>query len=320
MRLYLLGSPIVMGNDIAISEEEYKLQVRETMLLLWNSYKFFVLYAVEHGWKPNTKRSQTQNVLDKWVLARIKETVRLVTIHMDSYETPQSVRLIKDFINDLSSWYIRRSRERFALKNSEAFETLYEVFLLLTKIMAPISPFISEEIYRNLTGDESVHLTYWPEQPEVLSTDEKNLLIQMDTARKLCEKVHAIRKSEGIKVRQPLSLLTITGVAFEPQFKEGLETLLKDELNVKNISYKNGESLSVELDTKLTDSLKAEGEAREIIRAVQNLRKQKCCALTDAIIIKAPAFPEEFKEYILQKTLASDIKKADTLDIELVKK
>src|SRR3989344_1158280 len=124
LRLYLLGSPVMMGGDILISEEEYRNQVKDTLLILWNSYKYFVIYANQHEWQKSAK-SKSTHILDQWIQVRLQETDLNVTRYLDSYNTPHAVRELNLFIQDLSTWYIRRSRDRFAAGDADALTTLY---------------------------------------------------------------------------------------------------------------------------------------------------------------------------------------------------
>jgi isoleucyl-tRNA synthetase len=181
--------------------------------------------------------------------------------------------------------------------------------------LAPFTPFIAEEIYRNLTGEESVHLSDWPS----VGTIDTKLHEDMALARKICEAGHAVRKEKGIKVRQPLrnAKCQVQNVRLD----EELLRLIRDELNVKKVEWVQGkESLpQVELDTTLTDELKDEGEARELVRNVQELRKQTGCALDEKITIVATSWPKNFTDYIKKETLAKELKKGDNLEVKRLK-
>ncbi|MEM4270849.1 MAG: DUF5915 domain-containing protein, partial [Candidatus Pacearchaeota archaeon] len=178
--------------------------------------------------------------------------------------------------------------------------------------VAPIMPFISEEIYRNLTGDESVHLTNWPEINESLINSK--LEKEMGVVRKIVELGHAKRKEAGIKVRQPLSHLKIKNLEFE--INDELIDLIKDEINVKNVLQATGKGeLNIELDTKITDELKKEGEAREIVRKIQEERKKIGTRLNEKINLIIDRWPVEFEEYIKKNALVDQIKKGDSFSI-----
>ena len=314
LRLYLLGSPVMMGNDILISEEEYRNQVKDTLLILWNTYKYFVLYAQQFGFSSSDAYS-TAHKVDEWILIRLRQTGLSVTNSLDMYNTPDAIRTINLFIQDLSTWYIRRSRERFASGDKNALHTLYEVLISLAQLSAPLIPFVSEEIYRNVTGNESVHLSDYPPF-ESLSKHDRITLECMHIAREIASLGNAQRKEAGISIRQPLSRLTV--------YREGArlleyEAIIKDELNVKDIVWNTDKKLAgdgiVRLDTTITSELKAEGDARILIRQIQMLRKRQGLKLSDRIVITAPSWPKKFEQYILQKTLADNIVPGEAITI-----
>ncbi|MBI4129730.1 isoleucine--tRNA ligase [Candidatus Roizmanbacteria bacterium] len=314
LRLYLLGSPVMMGNDILISEEEYRNQVKDTLLILWNSYKYFVLYANQHKWQAK-KRTPSENILDKWILTRLDEVGRNMTRYLDSYDTPHTVHELNICIQDLSTWYIRRSRDRFATGEKNALATLHACLSILCRLSSPLAPFITEAMYRNLTGEESVHLVDYPTYGKSAHEQSNNAVIldTMKLVREIVSLGNSQRKDHHLSIRQPLSEVTIDG--FEKLDNE-YEQIIKDELNVKSISWKTSKTKSVELNTTITEELKAEGDARNFIRTIQNLRKKQRLHLTDKIIIHAPNWPETFVSEIKEKTLATAIRRADMLRIE----
>lgn len=325
LRLYLLGSPVMMGGDILISEEEYRNQVKDKLLILWNSYKYFVLYANQHGWKPGNQ-AQSDNILDLWILIRLKETGLLITKFLDSYDTPGAVRHTHALIQDVSTWYIRRSRDRFASGDTSALSTLHSVLILLSRIAAPIAPFVTEEIYRNLTGEESVHLTSYPVFKAAGAADEKKLGT-MRIVREISSLGNAKRKEAQISIRQPLSDLTVTGsglfpVALSQSEWEQYEQLIKEELNVKRINWKKSEEeklpISVELDTTITPDLKAEGDARNLIRKIQGMRKKEGMKLDEPVVVYAPSWPASFESQIKKKTQAVELKKGPELSVKRI--
>lgn len=299
LRFYLLGSPVMHGEDIRISEEEYKSQVRSFLLILWNVYSFFVTYANLHEWK----KCESTQILDLWILARLEKTNSQITIALDSYDTPEAVTKIKNFVDDLSTWYIRRSRNRMT---SEFFSTCYEVLITLSKILAPFTPFIAEEMYKNLMNNKSVHLASWPNLK--IKTQNSKLIEEMQLVRKICELGHAQRKLNNLKVRQPLAKITIN-----KEFSEELTQLIKDELNVKEVKFEKSE---LELDTNLTPELINEGKARDLIRDIQEARKAAGTALDEKVTVCLPEWPKDFEEYIKKETLAVKLVKGDILRVE----
>jgi isoleucyl-tRNA synthetase len=192
------------------------------------------------------------------------------------------------------------------------YATGYEVLVTLAKILAPFTPFLAEEIFKNLSEEESVHLQDWPVTKENLIDNE--LEEKMEFVREVCVRGHAKRKEEGIKVRQPLRKVEIRNWKLE--IGEEFLNLIKEELNVKEvvITKKEGE-LTVSLDTTITAELKEEGEAREIIRQIQELRKQSGCGLTDYIEAGLPSWPKAFEEEIKRKTLAKTLYISEKMEI-----
>ncbi len=320
LRLYLMGSPIMTGQDIVISETEWQEQLKTSLMMLWNSYKFFVNYATLDNWEPKLEHSHIPTKLDLWILSRLNETVFELDQQLGTYQLPKAVAVIKPFISDLSTWYIRRSRDRVGptaqdLDDREvAYTTMRTVFEVLTQAMAPITPFMSEYLYRHLTGEESVHLTDWPQvsTPEVIDHD---LIIQMVEVRKVVEMGHAFRKTNAIAVKQPLASLTVKGGSHEITTDEELIQLIKDELNVEKVEFVSAETLSVDFDTKLTDRLIKKGQAREIVRAIQEARKTAGCRLDEVVAVTLPDWPVEFEKDIKQQTLVNQINRGDQINI-----
>ena len=293
---------------------------RRFHLMLWNIYNFFVVYANIDKWERKTQNEKRNtNVLDRWILSRLNHLIQLATQSLENFDAFTASQAIEDFVNDLSTWYVRRSRNRVGLtapngedKNA-CYQTLYEVLVTLTKILAPFTPFLAEEIYKNLTGEESVHLEDWP-QAETGKIDE-SLEEKMALVRKICELGHAARKEAEIKVRQPLSSAKCK--VQSAKLEEELLRLIKDELNVKEVVWEKKvvKEPEVKLETKLTPQLKAEGEAREIVRQIQDLRKNQGCRLDEKIIVTLPSWPQEFEVEIKRQTLTKKLIKGKQLKI-----
>ncbi|MBI2334913.1 isoleucine--tRNA ligase [Candidatus Daviesbacteria bacterium] len=277
---------------------------RRFYLILWNCYKFFVDYANLANFTSKESRPtlEVSNVLDKWILARLNEVIFLVNDKLEKYDASSASRAIEDFVvADLSTWYIRRSRGRDA-----ALNVLYEVLVTLSKLLAPFTPFIAEEMYKNLTGDESVHLTDYPLGDQNLL--DEDLVNDMQAVRAVAELAHATRKEAGIKLRQPLSSLKYT---LAKKLDEKLEEILKNEVNVKEIKFEKSSTKEskVELNTKITQELKEEGEARELIRMIQQARKDQNLTLVDKTKITAPSWPKKFEKEILRSSASLSIQK-----------
>lgn len=320
--LYLTANP---GEDLRFGYNLGNEVKRRFLLILWNSYKFFIDYATLAGWNPkeNHLLEDNKTLLDRWILARLNELVAAVNTGLEKYDAASSSRAIEDFVvNDLSTWYIRRSRDRVgpaADKEDEKvfLSTTHQSLLTLSKLLAPFMPFMAEAIYRNLTREESVHLTDYPQTDKSL-LDER-LVSQMLLVRKLVEVGHAKRKEAGIKLRQPLGHFTYY---LPEKLSEDLEKVVMEELNVKEIEYVRSsiEEIKGEMDTKITLELQEEGEARELARQIQNLRKESGLTLKDRIKIISPKVPknEELVSIVLRQTNASEIIHGEKLSIEVV--
>jgi isoleucyl-tRNA synthetase len=284
LRLYLMGSPTMAGEDMNIFEEGIRDQLRSVLLLLWNCYSFFTTFASLPGFDPDTVSiDQPRDALDRWILSRANRFLKNFTDCLDDYRIPDAVRLLPEFLDNLSRWYIRRSRHRFKAGDSLALKTLYRVLVLLIKTTAPLIPFVTEKIYQDLVGDkESVHLEDWPKVDEEYLDD--NLEEKMALVRQICSLGHAARKRAGIKIRQPLSKLKVKSEKLKALDNE-LLVLIKEELNVKEVVFDSTIENEVELETALTVELAEEGRAREFIRLIQAERKKLGLKPSDKIII-----------------------------------
>lgn len=326
LRLYLMGSPVMKGEDILISEEQYRNQIRGILLILWNVYNFFVTYANIDGWS-KSKNTKSKNVLDQWIISLLNQLINGVTEDLEKYDTVSPIVKLQKFIDNFSRWYIRRSRSRVGLsvKNSSDknafYTTCYQVLVTLCHLLAPFTPFIAEYIYKNLTDKESVHLSDWPQGVKELINSA--LEEQMDTARKIVETVHAERKRFNIKLRQPLE-----GFLYDipKQLSKEIELLMAEETNVENVRYLPAqageptgsklETLFISLKTDLTPDLIAKGQAREIIRQIQKERKKLGFKPDDMITATIPNYPKEYEDLIKKKVMAKDINQGDILSIK----
>jgi isoleucyl-tRNA synthetase len=188
------------------------------------------------------------------------------------------------------------------------------VLKTLSQLMAPIAPFVAEEIYRNLTDNESVHLSGYPKFEE-LSDLHKEILSNMKLVRDIVSHGNAVRKEKQLSIRQPLSEVVVEGFS---SLSREFEQIIQEELNVKAVSWKKSDTQLVTLNTELTQELKDEGEARNLIRQIQALRKKEGLQLSDHIVVSVPIWPKSFEATIKEKTLAIEIRTGDTLSIELV--
>ncbi|MBI4058692.1 isoleucine--tRNA ligase [Candidatus Microgenomates bacterium] len=291
---------------------------RSFHLPLWNVYNFFVTYATFDAWKPslmsNAKWPMSNNILDKWILARLKEVVKINTEGLEKYEVATGAIAIENFVQDLSNWYIRRSRDRVGpsstnINDKENFyQTTYFVLVTLCRLLAPLLPFMSEAIFTKLTSRESVHLEDWPEVAE-LESREQIILDEMKQVREAVEAGHAARKANQIRVRQPLSRATVAAPTKSPS--ASFLELLAEELNVKEVVWKKKrvDKITVSLNTKISPQLLAEGQARELVRLIQEERKRLSLGLTDKIVVTMPGLPKDIKliNWIKAKTMAVDL-------------
>lgn len=324
LRLYMMGSPVMKGEDMNFYEEgvadNYKF-----LLVLWNSYKYFIDYAVTFNLDSNefeiNKKSNELTILDKWILSKLTLLISSTRESLDNYDVVSAVKGIKEFItNDFSTWYIRLSRSRVSNSENETdrnvcLSVMNHVLCTYSRIAAPIIPFITEEMYRNLTAEESVHLADYPKADESLL--DNALLADMILVREIVEKGHSIRKESSLKLRQPLLLITYIT---QKKLSGELEQIIAEELNVKKVEHEKSSKKEVEvkLDTNITPELEAEGNARELIRNIQKMRKEQGLVLTDKIKITVSEWPVDFEESILKMTNAEIIEKGDDLVISKI--
>ncbi|PLX21348.1 isoleucine--tRNA ligase [Candidatus Parcubacteria bacterium] len=317
LRYYLLSSSVMLAENFNFMEAGVKEALRKNNMILWNVYKFYELYA------DDLKQDglDSKNILDQWIVSRLNELIKEVSTEMDAYNLPKSVRPIEAFIDDLSTWYLRRSRDRFKSENEgdkqSALATMKYVLTELSKVMAPFMPFLAETLWQKMTGnnfsdkEKSVHLEAWPEAGEI---DDK-LVNEMNEVRKIVELGLAKRDEVGIRVRQPLSEIRIQNFELPNKY----EDLVLDELNVKKVSSKKGSgNIEVELDTEISEELKLEGAKREVVRFVNALRKKANLSIGDRAGLywqsESKFLEKVFKTFlkdIKKETLCDDLEKGD---------
>lgn len=310
LRLYMMGSVVMQAEDMSFRDEEYKEQHNRVINIFWNCLTFFKMYNDKNA--DLTKNfSVKTNILDRWIISRLNQSVTEITQAMENYDTVTASRGIKPFVDDFSTWYVRRSRDRFKSEDlqdkKDAMETTRFVLLTFSKLFAPIMPFLAESVYKELRAEadpESVHLCSWPEAGEV----ESQVLVDMAKVREIVSAALEKRNTAGIKVRQPLNNLKIKKQKSE--LSEEYIGLIKDEVNVKNVVFDDLISDEVELDTTITEDLKKEGQMREFVRAVQDLRKQKGLEPSDTIRLLVETDPEG-RAFI--ESLSAEIKKPTNL-------
>jgi isoleucyl-tRNA synthetase len=304
LRFLLLSSPLLNGEDFALQDKEVG-DVARKLGMIWNMYDFFTMYAEVDGWEFDGDLSDPSesltNPLDQWIISRLHQLNQEIEKHMDTYDIPNAMSPILPFIEDASNWYVRRSRRRFwksgdDTDKNDAYRTLHYVLVHLSQVMAPFTPFLAEELYQKLTGGESVHLLDWPVAGHV----NELVLQDMETVREYVNLGLSIRAKERLKVRQPLASVTVPSLGQFVNF----EDILTEELNVKAV--KQGEELA--LDLEVTPGLKREGLMREVIRHVQNARKQAGLNVDDRIVLHLQTTDTELQKAITQheKTIAAE--------------
>ncbi len=368
LRWYLIGSPILRGNDLRIATDgsDVREVVRQTLNPLWSAYSFFTLYANADGYQARYRTDST-NVLDRYILAKTRNLVEQTSHALDAYELADATAIVQDYLDALTNWYIRRSRERFwntsddagqGTVDTDALDTLYSVLTTVARVVAPLLPFLAEEIWTGLTDDDSVHLQTWPEADTLPVDDE--LVQAMDKLRDAASAALSLRDSRGLRIRQPLKRAVLAGD--NVQGLAELQALLADEINVKAVEFSDdvdafgsfrlqpngrvlgprlggdvqkiiaaakagewamndddtvtvnghvlkddeftlalvpsdgvaaaalpGNSTVIALDTEITPELEAEGFARDLVRAIQQERKERDLNVTDRIQLSLSA-------------------------------
>lgn len=265
IRYYMINSPIVRGEDFAFSEKGVDEVYKKVILRLQNVVALYQMYADENV----EAKSDSKNVLDQWMIARLNEVVGEVTKGLDNYELDKATRPFDLLVDDLSTWYVRRSRERFKgedeVDKQAALATTKYVLLELSKLLAPVMPFLAERIYRDLGGEkESVHLETWPQVEKV----NEDVIVEMQLVREVVTLGLEARAKAKIKVRQPLNSLIIKSNII-PEFRY----LIEEEVNVKKVSVGENPVEAATLDINITPELEEEGKMRDLLREVQDLRK-----------------------------------------------
>ncbi|GAB4053900.1 isoleucine--tRNA ligase [Catellatospora paridis] len=380
MRWMLMSSPVLRGGDMAVNESGIRDSVRQVLLPLWNVYYFFTLYANAAG---HTARPRTDSthVLDRYVLAKTRELVETTTQQLDAYDLSAACAGVRTYLDALTNWYVRRSRDRFWAGDADAFDTLYTVLETVARVVAPLAPLTAEEIWRGLTGQRSAHLADWPDAATLPA--DHDLVATMDRVREVCSAALSLRKAKGLRVRLPLSSLTVATP--DASALRDFAALIADEVNVKSVELSDdltghceqvltvvprvlgprvggsvqqvikavktgewslvdgapvaagvtlqegeyelklvaadaehsaalpGDAGVVVLDTAVTPALEAEGLARDVVRVVQQARREADLAITDRIALTVQASAEvaaavrEHQAFLAAETLADSV-------------
>ncbi|MFD0820010.1 isoleucine--tRNA ligase, partial [Micromonospora zhanjiangensis] len=242
MRWTLMASPVLRGGDVVVSESAIRDSVRQVLLPLWNVWYFFSLYANAEGYKAK-RTTDAESIgggaaaapalLDRYVLAKTRELVDTTQAQLDAYDISGACGTVRSYLDALTNWYVRRSRDRFWSGDRDAFDTLYTVLETVCRVVAPLAPLTVEEIWRGLTGERSVHLTDWPEAAEFPA--DHDLVAAMDATREVCSVALSLRKAKGLRVRLPLARLVVASPA-AGQLRPFTD-LVADEVNVKRVEF-----------------------------------------------------------------------------------
>ena len=310
VRWYFYTSTQV-GENYRTGDAALRETVQQFFIPLWNCFSFFVTYARLDRFDPTREQVPLaqRHVLDRWLMSRLNNLVASVNTGLDSYDAVEPARRIQRFVDDLSNWYIRRSRRRFWKSQSDvdklaAYQTLYEALRTVAGLMAPFAPFTADAIHRNLCDGRSVHLADFP---ETVGAEDAEVEAQMARARQGVEAGLAARDAARLKVRQPLASIALPG----DELPEEIVAIIRDELNVKNVTFGAAE---VRLDTEITEPLKLEGLAREIVRVIQDRRKRLGFNVEDRIDTRYDADGmlvraiERHADYIKSETLSVTLK------------
>ena len=389
MRWFLMASSILRGGNLVVNEPSISGAVRQAILPLWNSYYFFALYANAESYQAKAA-ADSEHVLDRYVLAKTRGTVEEIGALLDEYNVPQACQVLREYLEGLTNWYIRRSRDRFWAGDKAALDTLWTVLEAICRAAAPLLPFTTEAIWRGLTGEPSVHLADWPDLSDWPA--EAQLASAMDLVRTVCSTALGLRKARQLRVRLPLARLTVghpDAAALAPY-----ADLIRDEVNVKDVELltdpaglgrfelavnpralgprvgakvqevikavkagnweQHGDSLTaagialepgeyelrlvaadpdstsalpgnaglVTLDALVTAELTAEGTARDVVRIVQQARRDAKLAVTDRItvIVGAGGLVADavrvHADFIAGETLATSLQVVPAADVD----
>ena len=326
-RFLMLSSPLTNGENFALADKDV-MDVARKLGMIWNMYDFFTMYAEVDGWEFNGDLSDPlhdlTNPLDIWIVSRLHQLITEVERGLNNYNLQDATKPILPFLDDASNWYVRRSRRRFWKSEddgdkNDAYRTLHYVLVRLSYMLAPFTPFLAEELYHNLTGDnESIHLKDWLPAGEI----DNSMLRDMNALRAAVNDGLSKRASEGIKVRQPLASVKLVNTISQDAPAEVAQFLIdiaKDELNVKSVeivtdSESESAQPSVVYDLTITPELKREGLMREIVRHVQSARKQAGLQIDDRIVLSISSDDSEISQAV---DAFADVIKSETLAVEL---
>jgi isoleucyl-tRNA synthetase len=308
MRWFLMASPILRGGNLVVTEQGIRDGVRQVILPLWNVYSFFTLYtnaaAGGNGYDARLRYDGYGDTLDQYLLANTGDLVRNMTAQLDTYDISGACDELRSYLDMLTNWYVRRSRQRFFDENADAFDALYTALEAVCRVAAPLLPLVSEEIWRGLTGGRSVHLADWPD-PELFPSNAA-LVEAMDRVQQICSTGSSLRKAANLRVRLPLQELTV--VAPGADALEGFAAVVADELNLRSVRLLDAASASPEefgIEQKLVVNARAAGPrlGKNVQLAIKG-SKSGDWSVSDAGVVTAGGLELEPQEYTLETVVA----------------
>jgi isoleucyl-tRNA synthetase len=320
VRYYLSSSPVMRAEDFRFSEKDVDEVVKKVILILYNVLTFYEMYTDSEV----RSSDKSKNILDQWILSKANELIKNTTEAYDNYDLNRANRPIAEFVNELSTWYLRRSRDRFKGEDEKdkkaALSTLRYVLETLSKLIAPVMTFTAERVWHKSGNKESVHLQDWPK----ISKVDESSLEEMEKVRSIVELGLARRAESGIKIRQPLQSVAIIGSDLDKKY----EQLVLDELNVKEVLFEKGKSEKVEvkLDTNISQELETEGNLRELVRSINSMRKKEGLNVGDKIELSYETdsvalnqvfeqFGDELKKSIIASKISKEKNGGEEVDV-----
>ncbi len=293
MRWFLMASPILRGGNLVVTEQGIREGVRQVLLPLWNAYSFLTLYAPKKG----TWRTDSTNVLDRYILAKLAELRDDLTESLDICDISGACDELRQFTEALTNWYVRRSRSRFWDEDPDAIDTLHTVLEVVGRLAAPLLPLIAEVIWRGVTGERSVHLTDWPEAAELPADHE--LVADMDLVREVASAASSLRKAKQLRVRLPLSKLTVA--VDNPQRLEPYRDLIADELNVKAVELTDDIATYGRFDLTVNAKVAGPRLGKDVQAAIKAVKAGEAVVNADGTLTAGAAVltPEEYSSRLV---------------------
>ncbi len=318
LRMYLMSSTVMKGENFSFNEKDVSDIRRKVFVLWWNLLRFYNQFATEdHDVTQLPHLDDSAHIMDRWMVSRMVDLTREVTQDMEDYDVVSCSRKLMDAVNQVSTWYLRLSRDRLRDDTDGTVSHVFGATLYrLAVLMAPFAPYFTELVHHSLVDpDTSIHHQDWPDMDAESDQYDEQLQKDMAIIERVIETGRAGRAQEGIKLRQPLASIAVTAPAIS---NETLLDLVEDELNVKAIQWHEDATLrepETVYDLALTPELEAEGEARMLVRKLQRARKKAGTALTSQVIMQAPDWPEEWEDYIMERANITRLERGDEIKV-----